>query len=198
MVKMHSLKKKEAKAPDRHSSPLAKMMDLKKIDVSNAKGMDKYKLTPQKQLKAAEKVGKDLPEFELKEQPKEPDAAGAAGLFWQDEKSENAPAEAVAAVLKAIVDPKNIRHFTQLNDAELKGISALAAVNGDKDNPLHSPTLAAFLTEFENLRVSTDRRGREDLKDIAKAALSPQDQGIEKKMAGSIMDRLKRTFGDGS
>ena len=83
--------------------------------------------------------------------------------------SPDTPEEAVSRSIDTLTNPKNIKHFTELSDNEIKALSALTAAN----KVLEIDVLQQFIDEFDNRRVSLRRQGRTELVDLGKAAFAP-------------------------
>jgi hypothetical protein len=79
------------------------------------------------------------------------------------------PEEAVGRSIDTLTKPQNIKHFTELADNEIRALSALVAAN----EVLKIKTLTTFINEFDNRRVSLNRKGRTEIADLGKASMMP-------------------------
>jgi hypothetical protein len=134
---------------------------------------------PDDKIAAKEKEIQDRADAEAAEaEANEPENPMQGDIFTSPDTSE----EAVSHAINTLKNPENIKHFTELQDFEIKGIAALRASN----TKTQIPVLEEFITEFENLRVSLARKGRVEISDVAKAALG----GGGNQQADSFMKRF--------
>lgn len=133
---------------------------------------------PEDELKKKEDEAETRRAEEEAANPQEEGEAKGGDIFTTPDTTE----EAVSHAINTLKDPTNIKHFTDLKDFEIKAISALRASNTKTQLPL----IEAFCDEFENLRVSLDRKGRVEIKDVASAALG----GGQNNQADSFIKRF--------
>lgn len=148
-------------------------------------------LTKQKARKLEEKPIKSLREIEEEERiPSKSvsksdfkqSAAAEDPFFQQDVTVE----EGLGRLLGTITDPKNIEHFSEFDDQEVVALSACEAIAAKID----SPTLEKFLKEFKSHRVSTSRRGRTEIVEIARAMM-----GAAEAKAQGVLNSVRSVFG---
>jgi len=136
-------------------------------------------LNPEDELKKKEdEMASRKADEDSAAQEEEGEGAKGGDIFTTPDTTE----EAVSHAINTLKDPTNIKHFTDLKDFEIKAISALRASNTKTQLPL----IEAFCEEFENLRVSLDRKGRIEIKDVASAALG----GGQNNQADSFIKRF--------
>lgn len=158
--------------PQKYDSPAAKVFNLAKLDkIKEDKSVQLETLDEEKKKEEEESTKKG--HFESQEKA-EPD------IFADTDTAE----ESVSHAINTLKSPENIKHFTELNDSEIKNLSALAAIN---NCTIKNSAIKAFIDEFENRRVSKDRKGRSEMVGIATAAFTGQIGDI---LAKSTMSRM--------
>ena len=159
--------------PEKYNSPAAKTFNLAKLDEIKDKHDDDVVDLKEKEEIREEKEEPGRSRIKDKEEA-EPD------MFSDTDSAE----ESVSHAINTLKAPENIKHFTELNDSEIKNLSALAAIN---NCTIKSKAVIAFIDEFVNMRVSLSRQGRGEMVGIATAAFTGQVGDILAKSAMSKM-----------
>lgn len=195
MFDRSELEERVLKALDKNKdTPLKKLEQAKKEgkEIPDFVKLDKKKSDALPEVITAEELPNPEDEFENRRKEeefkarKEAESAEAEGdgepaqgdIFTSPDSSE----EAVSHAINALKSPENIKHFTELKDYEIKGIAALKASNARTKIDV----LEFFIEEFENLRVSHERKGRLEVADVAKAGLG----GGQNQQADSFIKRF--------